>query len=214
MEISPFKYYRLYLTRNVAGNNGYFSMNTFSMFETHDSTTDLCLGATATASSNYNATTDAPKATDNNASTYWESTSTQSDKWFKIELPIAKKVRKLVITTTTYKNEMPVGLIVQGSNDDINWTNLKTVNKGAVPDSYTELLNIAVGGKSVLDSGDPSLRVIIYDWVTMQYLTHTTPNASGDWFLYLNGISDVLITHIGPSGFQPISDGPVTPMAY
>lgn len=216
MEILPFKYYRLYITKNANGNNGYFSMNTFSMFETNESTTDLCIGATATASSNYNASTEAPKAIDNNASTYWETASTAGDKWFQVELPAAKKVRKLIITTTNYQGEMPSAFIFQGSNDNVNWTNLKTVNRGTFgsPNSYVELLSTVVGGKSVLDSGDPSLKVILFNWQTMQYIIHTTPNASGDWFLYLNDPSDLLITHIGPSGFQPISDGPVTPMVY
>ena len=114
MEILPFKYYRLYITKNANGNNGYFSMNTFSMFETNESTTDLCIGATATASSNYNASTDAPKAIDNNASTYWETTPTAGDKWFQVELPAAKKVRKLIITATNYQREMPSAFIFQG----------------------------------------------------------------------------------------------------
>lgn len=192
------------------------SMNTFSMFETNESTTDLCIGATATASSNVNATSDASKAIDGNASTYWETTSAAGDKTFTVELPVAKKVRKLIITATTYQSEMPSNFIFQGSNDNINWTNLKSVTRGTFNNvnSYIELLSTVVGGKSVLDSGDPSLKVILYNWQTMQYLIHTTPNASGDWFLYLNDPSDLLITHIGPSGFQPISDGPVTPMVY
>ena len=95
MEILPFKYYRLYITKNANDSNDYFSMNTFSMFETNESTTDLCIGATATASSNINANSDASKAIDGNPSTYWETTSAAGDKWFKVELPAAKKVRKV-----------------------------------------------------------------------------------------------------------------------
>lgn len=216
MEILLFKYYRLYITKSAAGGNGYMSMNTFSMFETNESTTDLCIGAIATASSNINANSDASKAIDGNPSTYWETTSTAGDKIFTVELPVAKKVRKLIITATNYQSEMPSNFIFQGSNDNINWTNLKSVTRGTFNNvnSYIELLSTVVGGKSVLDSGDSSLKVILYNWQTMQYLIHTTPNASGDWFLYLNDASDLLITHIGPSGFQPSSDGPVTPMVY
>lgn len=216
MEILPFKYYRLYITKSANGNNGYMSMSTFSMFETNESTTDLCIGAIATASSNYNATSDAPKAIDGNPSTLWESTSAAGDKTFTVELPVAKKVRKLIIAATTYQAEMPSNFIFQGSDDNINWTNIKSVTRGTFNNvtSYIELLSTVVGGKSVLDSGDPSLKVILYNWQTMQYIIHTTPNASGDWFLYVNDQSDLLITHIGPSGFQPISDGPVTPMVY
>ena len=216
MEILPFKYYRLYITKSANGNNGYMSMNTFSMFETNESTTDLCIGAIAKASSNYNATSDASKAIDGNPSTLWEATSAAGDKTFTVELPVAKKVRKLIITATTYQAEMPSNFIFQGSDDNINWTNIKSVTRGTFNNvtSYIELLSTVVGGKSVLDSGDPSLKVILYNWQTMQYIIHTTPNASGDWFLYVNDPSDLLITHIGPSGFQPISDGPVTPMVY
>ena len=131
-------------------------------------------------------------------------------------MPEAKKVRKLIITATNYQGEMPSAFIFQGSNDNVNWTNLKTVDRGTFssPNSYFELLSTVVGGNSMLDSGDPSLKVILFNWQTMQYIIHVTPNASGDWLIYLNETSDVLITHIGPAGYQPISDGPITPMGY
>lgn len=219
MELTPFKYYRLLIKKNAQGNDGYFSLNTLSMYEQISGGVDLCLassGSIATASNNIDATSDASKAIDANASTYWETSNTSGEKWIMIQFPTAKIVRRMVLTTTTYQDEMPSIFDLQGSNDGTTWTNIKSVSRGIFTGitSFTELLSVVIGGVSKLDSGNPTLKVILYTWSTMQYLAQTTPDINGNWFFWLNTNDPLMVVHIGPSGYQPISDGPVTPMEY
>lgn len=216
MQLVAYKYYRLYIKKNVSGTGDYFSMNTFSLYETTTGGTDICIGSTATASDNISSTSNAPKAIDNNASTFWETSGTEGDKWFKITLATAKVVRRMVITATTYQTEMPSEYILQGSNDNVNWANLRSINRGLswTDTTVTDLLSTVIGGKSVLDTGDATLKVVVHRWSDMQYVAETIPDINGDWFMWMDDTSDIMITHIGPAGYRPIADGPITPMVY
>ena len=69
----------------------------------------------------------------------------------------------------------------------------------------------ALGGISKLDTGNPSLRVLLHNWTTGQLVATITPAANGAWNYRPRSTADLLVTHIGPSGYQPRSDGPITP---
>ncbi len=82
-------------------------------------------GRPATGSSNVQP---ASNATDGNGGTRWESTTGVSPSWLSVDLGAAKALTSVVIdweaaNAATYQ--------IQGSNDNTNWTTLKTVTGGA-----------------------------------------------------------------------------------
>ena len=53
MARTAYRYYRLQFSKNSAGDNRYYAINDFALYGIEDSTTNLCVGATATASGQY-----------------------------------------------------------------------------------------------------------------------------------------------------------------
>ncbi len=74
-----------------------------------------------------------------------------------------------------------------------------------------EQIDLFIGGTSVLDTGVRASKVVVFDWLTYAVLGTTIPDAAGAWSFQLRGYGDVMVTHIGPAGFQPVTDGPITP---
>lgn len=212
---TPYLYYRIYITKvfDVPEGQGFYAaIDTLSMFETSASTTDLCIGSTATSSSNLSTSSTAAKAIDNNLSTFWESVNDENPKWIKIKFSTAKIVRKIAMICNTYSSEAPEKFIIQGSNDNVNWSDLKSCIR--TDRNGSEFLYIYVGGTSLLENGYPSNRVLLHNWNTGTFIASVTPSPTGEWFFILNNNSPLLVTHTGPSGFKPDSDGPVQPMEY
>lgn len=215
MAISAYSKYRLMVTKSSSGTAGYVAINEFGLYETADhSGANLCTGATATASGIYDASRAAAKAIDGNAGTFWESNNTSLPKWLQVDLAGAVEVRSMYLSSTTYINEVPRDFSLQGSNDGAAWDTIINfvdwVSTGVAKSAY-EQLNVRVGGISQLDTGVSSTRVLVYDWATAAFLVSVVPASDGSWSCSLRLPNDLLITHIGPSGFQPWSDGPVTP---
>lgn len=226
MALTAYSKYRLLITRTSnsgAGTPGYVTVNDFDLWTTMDRS-DTRLGATAgatfSASGQYGG--QAPGlAFDGNASTYWESDNVgASSRWLRIDLPSAVTVRSFYINSTSYPGEIPRDFNLQGSNDGTTWVNLFTVvdwvTTATVRAGQYFATNLSLSGTSVLDTGVGASRVLVHDWTTGALLATVYPDvATGAWFhrLSLPNPVDVLITHIGPSGYRPLSDGPVTPHA-
>lgn len=212
-----YKYYRLLFKGSFATDNKYASFAELRLFEDLlGEGTNLCIGAIATSKGQYSDSGNASNAIDGNEATYYESESTDfsggSTTWFMIELPEAKIVRSYYISPNkSYPAEFPVNFILHGSNDKNIWTFI--FENLSVPGdvAYTRTIASYVGGVSRLTNGQPTKRVIIYDWVTGQHLLTVTPDSTGNWFAYVTYGVDVLVTHIGPAGYRPESDGPITP---
>jgi F5/8 type C domain len=90
---------------------------------------------TISSDSAYDATTLAWKVFDDSTGSWWTSSSTGvspvSPRWLKIDFGVGntKKVRKYTIQAGINPSTWgPRDWILQGSNDDINWTNLHEVN--------------------------------------------------------------------------------------
>lgn len=218
MAIVAYSKYRLLVSKISSGTApGYVTINEFGLYESAShSGANLCTGATATAHSSYDATNTPPsKAIDGNATTFWESGNlAATPKWLQIDLASAKEVRSIYISSTTYPNEVPRDFVLQGSNDGTTWTAIATFADwvtSTVAKSAYEQINIRVGGVSQLDSGTKTSKILIFDWATGALIASVIPETSGAWSYAPRLASDLLITHIGPSGFQPWSDGPVTP---
>ena len=216
MALVAYTHYRLYITKNSLGNNGYFAINELGLFEDADSSgVDLCLGAVASAS-NTNGAYVAANAIDGVPSTVWETTSASGDKWFSVQLPSAKAIRSLYLSSTTWGGECPRDFLIQGSNDGTNWTTIVAFNDFVTTTSGFSgyaAFNLSIGGISKLDTGDASLRVLLHNWTTGQLVAAITPKPNGEWNYRPRSTADLLVTHIGPSGYQPRSDGPITPYA-
>lgn len=224
MALTAYSKYRLLITRTSgsdAGAPGYTSVNDFDLWTTADHS-DTRLGATAgatfSASGQYGS--QAPGlAFDGNAATYWESNNTAAaSRWVRIDLPSAVVVRSFYLNSAAYANEIPRDFKLQGSNDGTTWVDLFAVVDWVTTASYRPgqyfAINLTVSGTSVLDTGVGAVRVLIHIWATGELIASVTPDPfTGAWSYRATDQADVLVTHIGPSGYRPVSDGPITPYA-
>lgn len=215
MALTAYSYYRLVISKAANGGNGYVTVNEFGLYTDKDhSGTNLAIGATATAISQYDANTGAAKAIDGNASTFWESNSASGDKWLQVQLGSAAVVRSVYISSTTYPGEVPRDFQLQASNDGSTWVAIFSwvdwVTADGAKSSY-EKINLKVGGESKLDSGVRSSKVLLYNWASGALIASIIPNTDGSWEYRPANTNDLLVTHIGPSGYRPVSDGPITP---
>lgn len=205
-----YQYYRLFATSGTS--SGYLSFNEFELYESLDaSTPNLCIGATATASSTNGAKAPA-RAIDGVPSTEWESNSTYPH-WFAVKLVEPKPVRLIKLISTTYTNEAPKDFTIQGSHDGSVWVDLYP-ETGNTQNLITRRIDLSVSGVSKLDTGQATLRVLIYDWATGNKIATITPSEDGSWFYALKTNADVMVAHLGPVGFEPKIDGPITPYAW
>ena len=226
MAIVAYRYYRLILRKNSnpdQSSNIYFTINEFGLYADSDhSGPNLCVGATATAQDRYQADSGPENTIDGNEATYWESAilaggaASGNTKWIKFDLGTPQEIRSLYLSSTRYPNEVPVDWDLQASNDDATWVTLREFRNWTAPGvakfSYEDI-SLVVGGVSKLDNDQPSSRVLVYDWITGELLQSIVPKPNGSWNYRPSTMRDVLVTHIGPSGFRPLSDGPITPYA-
>jgi hypothetical protein len=142
-----YKFYRILKYKNpdtTGTTSGYFSLNTFGIFETVESTTDIALasaGAVATAEVSYNSSTTPDKAIDGNASTYWESTSKAFPTWFQVELPTARVARKFTVSHTTYSGEAPENLPFLDQTTVLHGAQSLTFLAGIQPNPHASPIN-------------------------------------------------------------------------
>lgn len=219
MALAAYSKYRIYVTRtagSAAGAPGYCSINEFRGFTNGDgSGSNLFTGGTASASGAYSSNV-AGVAFDGNASTFWESDNAGSGfRWLRYDLASAAVVRNFFLSATSYASKVPRDFLLQGSNDGTSWTTLfQVVDWVATSVTKTESirLDLSVGGTSLLDTGVGSTKVLLHRYSDGVLIGSVAPNAvTGQWQYRLQNNDQLLVTHIGPSGFRPVSDGPVTP---
>lgn len=219
---NPYKFYRWTFRGSFAEGNKYTSFSDIRIFDgLNGDGVDLTPGAIATSKDAYSANGVASNAIDNNPSTYYGSASVNfqggATTWFKLELTQPLVMRSFKITPyATTPEEFPKIYTVEGSNDNTNWVTLydsyQLPNNAAV--EYIRTIACHVGGFSRLDDGRPSNRVLLHNWNTGALLKVIVPDSYGNWFTHVEYGIDVLITHIGPSGYEPKSDGPITPFYW
>lgn len=208
-----YRYYRLVFSKNSNNNNQYYTVNEWGLYgQAGAAGTNLCIGATASASGAYGSQS-ASLAIDGDPTTYWESGYDGAPSWLKVDLGAEHVARSMVIKSTTYPNERPKDFVLQGSNDNSTWI---VVGSYAGVDSFiasggTFTLNFGVKGTSVLDDGTPSTKVFVHAWDTGALIGSVVPGGDGSYRFSTTTAADVLITHVGPAGYRPVSDGPVTP---
>lgn len=210
---TAYRYYRLVFSKNSNNDNRYYTVNEFALYvQIGAAGTNLCIGAIASASGAYN-TQVAGLAIDGNPTTYWESAIDGAPSWLKVDLGVAQVVRSMVIKSTAFADEIPKDFVFQGSNDDSTWETIATYTgvSAFIASSGVFSINCGVKGTSLLDDGTPSSKVWIHAWGTGELLGGVTPGNDGGYRFFTLSTADVLITHVGPAGYRPISDGPVTP---
>ena len=210
---TAYQYYRLVFSKNSVNDNRYYTVNEWRLYNQPGGVgTNLCIGATASASGNYGSQV-ASLAIDGNPTTYWESSLGGAPSWLKVNLGTAHVVRSMVIESTAYTIEIPRDFTLQGSNDNSTWTVIETY-EGAdafIATSGVFGVKFGVKGTSLLDDGTPSTKVWVHAWDTGALLGGAVPESDGSYHVLSPISGDVLITHVGPAGYRPVSDGPVTP---
>ena len=210
---TAYRYYRLVFSKNSNNDNRYYTVNEWELYEQVGATgTNLCIGATASASGIYGSQV-ASLAIDGNPTTYWESSLDGAPSWLKVDLGAEHVARSMVIKSTINPDERPKDFVLQGSNDNSTWTVIGayTGADAFITTSGVFTLNFGVKGTSVLDDGTPSTKVWVHVWGTGALLGSAVPKGDGSYRFSTTTAADVLITHVGPAGYRPVSDGPVTP---
>lgn len=220
MALTAYSKYRLYFTRTStsAVNNPYYGVvNSFHGFANGDgSGSNLLTGGTASASSTYSSNT-ANRAFDTDVNSYWEA-GNQSDAfhWVRMDLASPVTIRNFYVSSQS-SLEVPRDFKIQGSNDGTNWTDIVVVVDwvtSAMAKTESWRIDLRLSGTSLLATGGGASKVFAHKYSDGELVGVATPDAStGAWSIKPQFAGEVLITHIGPSGsgFQPVTDGPVTP---
>lgn len=213
MSAIAYKHYRILVSKVRGGT--YLTINTIAMFEfEQNDNLNILVGSTATARSNYDAINNPPSnVLDGNTSTYWASQllSGSTQEWISFELPTAKVVRKFIITSQSYTAEAAKDYKIQASQDGIEWITIyKEIENTVEPINRVIFLG-HITGVSKNSTGSPNDRVLVSDWGTGELIESIAPNADGAFYCYPQTDIQLMVTHIGPSGYQPKSDGPITP---
>lgn len=214
MKDRAYKYYRLSATRAMSSTS--ISVNEIYLYDTTSSTAatpNKATGAIATSRTSHGGET-ANLAIDGDINTRWRSAELSGPaEWLKIELPVPTVIRRFGFRTTSFPQFAPRDFVFEGSHDDLVWDTLVERTGNTSTDAYYTF-SIVLSGVSKIDTGESALKVYVNNWNTGQLVTMATPNIDGSWSVSLDKTNDLLVTHIGPSGYEPKSDGPITPYAW
>lgn len=206
-----YKYYRIYITKTP--KTTYARIDRVKMFLSIDASgANILSSATATAESsgNYSGSTTATGALD--SAGYWESNSSSVEKWLKITLGTAQPIRSIEFDFGSDVSETPQDFKIQASNDNVVWVDLVSFvdNFGRI---LKTALHLKLSGTSKLDTGDAAAKIFIHNFDTGDFIAAVIPSVNGDWQQSLSKQSNVMVTHIGPAGYPPQCDGPITPFS-
>ncbi len=207
--------YRFSFTKNAINDGRFWTINEVYLYANSLATgANLLTGGTASDNGHYNSQLPS-YAIDGSTSTYWESSNRvdagNTPALLTIVLPAAVAANSLRVRSTTYSNERPIDWKLLGSNDGSTWVELAAYTGWPNSDENVAALNLVVSGVSKLSNGVRSNRVLVHNWATGALLTSIVPNTDGSWSYRPMTADDLMITHIGPSGYKPEVDGPVTP---
>ena len=178
-------------------------------------------GGTVSASSEYSPSFPASQAFDDDG-THWIPSTLPA--WVQYDRGAGNTTVGRFLDVRGYPPDQgysPKLLRLQGSADgSTGWTDLLSVDILGYTSAdrwyvSSGTLRIPFGhivsGNSTHSDTTEVQRVLINDWTTGVLIDSVAPDSAGDWQSIYTGASDVLVTHIGDSGYQPIADGPVTP---
>lgn len=209
-----YKSFRLYITRNSGGGNGYMAVSEWRMYEDEEGATPNVLVGGVASASHTNGSYVPANAFDGVEDTTWESTSISGDKWLRYDLPEPVMVRSIYVSHNRWTGERPRDFKIQGSNDDgASWddlTEMKDFLLSSGPAGQFATMVRSITGRSILHDGRPAIRVRIYDWNTGNFLVQVTPDEDGYWGFNMYQTAPVMLVHVPPEGYRPLADGPIT----
>jgi hypothetical protein len=207
-----FRYYRFYFTGST-----WTCVTEMGLYASNDATgTNLLTGSTATSSGDYSGYP-ASNAIDGTttANTGWAASGSAGPHWLAFDLGSALEAHSFKITSNISGWNAPVTVRLDGSDDGSTWITIATFpsfNPTATSTITDKLMRIYdLVGTSTLDTTVAATKVRICDWTTGALIADITPDAAGYWEMRVESNSYVLVTHIGPPGYRPISDGPIEP---
>lgn len=216
MAAVAYRYYRVVVTAdNQEGGGVSRALTEFSLYENAAGTgVNLAIGSTATANKWYSTNTPA-RAIDNKLTTDWLVEDSDGVDWIQLRLPVAKVVRsfKLISAGSSSGIQTFRDFTFEVSEDGLEWEILFD-EKGNTNENYFQVVSNSVSGISKLSTGFRSSAVFVHDWDSGKLLGKVTPKTNGSWSLGTGIVPLVLVTHIGPSGYEPKSDGPITPQSW
>lgn len=115
-------YWRILQTERDGGNANAISE---AEFRATPSGADQATGGTATASAEFDGTTGAAKAFDNDNATLWASTATNPPHWLRYQFASAVAVAEVTIrarSDSPFQNQAPKEFFIQYSDDGTTWT--------------------------------------------------------------------------------------------
>ena len=130
-----YRYVRIYCTDRSAGNNWGYSIFELKVYGNPAVIAQLAI-ASATASTQLQP---AANAIDKNSGTRWESAFNTDPSWLTLDLGGA---RSLASITIDWEAANAANYLVQGSNDNANWTTLATQTGGTFG-SRTDTVNLS-----------------------------------------------------------------------
>lgn len=193
---AAYKFYRLVKYKNPSGStSGYLALDTFGIFETHESTTDLALASNGTVATGESTTGTyiANNAIDGDASTTFESGSKAFPTWFQVELPVAKPAQRFTVAHTRWADEAPGDFSILGSNNGADWTKIVHITGWNSTKSVLHL-NTFLRGRSMCSDGSKCARIDIYNWDTRTFIKEIVPAEGDTGNSLIRGLTQTLIT--------------------
>ena len=134
-----YQFYRIYITQNSGNLDGYSEMQEVEFAESIGGV-DITSAQMPTNQSSYYASRTASKLVDNdltNGEAIWTSDAPVFPQWVSFNFGGPKKIAELRIypTNSPYFERAPKNFVVQGSNDAIEWENIKEFVDVLWPDS-------------------------------------------------------------------------------
>ena len=205
-----YRYYRFLFISAI-----WTCVNEIGVYASNDGTgTNLLTGSTATASGAYSGQP-ASYAIDGNTGTAWGSASSAANNWLSFDIGTPAAISSFKISANLSGWYAPRNLTVQASNDGVTWATFVTCPNFnvAASDTLTDAVQriYRVSGESLLDTTSESSLVFVFHWATGVLISSIVPASDGTYEVVMSTNTYVLVTHIGPAGYQPISDGPITP---
>lgn len=184
----------------------------------------ILTGGTPSASSEFSGTYDAAKAFADD-STYWATSATPTlPHWIQYDLGSGNAAtgRFLEIRAYSATQYTPLEITLQGSADGSTWVDLMSVDIASYASGarwYVAAKTVRVpfgfivSGNSTHDDASATQRVLVLDFATGALIESVVPDSgTGDYQCVLVlDTADVLVVHLGDSGYRPAADGPITP---
>lgn len=219
--MAAFRYWRLFISEVNGPANGDYCTISEVQLRTASGSGDVTTSSTpVTASSNY-PSQPPTNVVDKNNITQWstalQNVNASNPAWLIFDLGSPQTIVEMTIRASGIDpvSRLPKKFALQASEDGVNWPVFSQVIADQTGWSMNQVRTFPVSifyvaGNAKLDTGIKADRVIMVNWnAPYNLINSVVPASNGDWRM-MTDTSPVLITILGPTGYQPISHGPIT----